>query len=137
MNNQLSLNQPISRMIRKVPEITAIFWIVKLLSTAMGEATADFFVFKINPYLAVCLATVGLLIALLIQFYLHRYRPWAYWLAVVMVAVFGTMAADVLHIQFGVPYFVSTILFAIILVIVFIAWQITEKGNYILAASIP
>jgi uncharacterized membrane-anchored protein len=114
-------------MMRKVPEITAIFWIVKLLSTAMGEATSDFFVFKINPYLAVCLGGVGLLVALLIQFYLPRYRPWAYWLAVVMVAVFGTMAADVLHIQFGVPYLVSTSLFAIILVVVFIVWYKTER----------
>ena len=127
MNYNPNSGQSAPRMMRKVPEITAIFWIVKLLTTAMGEATSDFFVFKINPYLAVCLGAVGLLIALVIQFYLRRYKPWAYWLAVAMVAVFGTMAADVLHIQFKVPYLVSTILFAIILATVFIIWYRVER----------
>jgi uncharacterized membrane-anchored protein len=61
-----------------------------------------------------------------IQFSLPVYRPVAYWFAVVMVAVFGTMAADVLHIQFGVPYFASTALFAVLLVGVFAVWQQTE-----------
>ena len=112
---------------RKVPEITLIFWVVKLLSTAMGEATADFFVFKINPYLAVLLGGVALLIALVIQFSVRRYIAWVYWLTVVMVAIFGTMAADALHIQLHVPYTASTTLFAIILVIIFIFWYKYEK----------
>lgn len=114
------------RTMRKVPEITLIFWVVKLLSTAMGEATSDFFVFKINPYLAVILGGIVLIIALLIQFSVRRYIPWVYWFAVVMVAVFGTMAADVLHIQLVVPYAISTLLFSVCLVIVFIAWYKVE-----------
>jgi uncharacterized membrane-anchored protein len=69
---------------------------------------------------------VGLVIALALQFAAPRYRPWIYWLAVVMVAVFGTMAADVLHIQFGIPYLVSTIFFAIVLTAVFVIWNSTE-----------
>jgi uncharacterized membrane-anchored protein len=57
-----------------------------------------------------------------IQFAASRYIPWVYWLAVAMVAVFGTMAADVLHVEFGVPYIVSMILFAIALTAVFTWW---------------
>jgi uncharacterized membrane-anchored protein len=57
----------------------------------------------------------------------RRYVAWIYWLAVAMVAVFGTMAADVLHIQFGVPYAVSTVFFAIVLAVVFIVWHNSEK----------
>ncbi|MGD0284692.1 MAG: hypothetical protein ABSB12_03820 [Candidatus Saccharimonadales bacterium] len=114
------------RAMRKVPEITLIFWVVKLLSTAMGEATSDFFVFKINPYIAVILGGIVLAVALLIQFSVKHYIPWVYWFAVVMVAVFGTMAADALHIQLGVPYVISTLLFSVCLVIVFIAWYKTE-----------
>ena len=49
-----------------------------------------------------------------------------YWLAVAMVAVFGTMAADVLHVRFGVPYGASTALFAVVLVVVFVAWWRVE-----------
>lgn len=115
------------RIIRKVPEITIFFWIVKLLTTAMGESTSDFLVFKINPYIAVTLGGIGLAIALTLQFSARRYVPWIYWLTVVMVAIFGTMAADVLHIQFGVPYIVSTLLFAVALAIVFVVWQKSEK----------
>lgn len=113
---------------RKVPEITLIFWVVKLLSTAMGEATSDFLVFRINPYLAVTLGGIGLLIALILQFSVNKYVPWRYWFTVVMVAVFGTMAADGLHIQLGVPYAVSTPFFAVILAVVFIVWYLSEKN---------
>ena len=115
------------KSLRKVPEITVVFWVTKLLTTAMGEATSDFTVFKINPYLAVLLGAICLGAALLIQFSLKKYIPWAYWLVVAMVAVFGTMAADALHIQLGIPYIVTTILFAIVLVVVFILWQRSEK----------
>lgn len=114
-------------LLRKVPEITIFFWVVKLLTTAMGESTSDFLVFKINPYVAVTLGAAGFVIALLLQFSVRRYIPWVYWLTVAMVAIFGTMAADVLHIQLGVPYIVSTLLFALSLAIVFVAWQKSEK----------
>lgn len=113
--------------LRKVPEITIFFWIVKLLTTAMGESTSDFLVFKINPYIAVALGFIALAAALLLQFSVRRYIAWVYWLSVAMVAVFGTMAADVLHIQLGVPYILSTLFFAIVLATVFIVWQRSEK----------
>ncbi|HUC95481.1 MAG TPA: hypothetical protein VMR76_00795 [Candidatus Saccharimonadia bacterium] len=121
------MNESLNKVFRKVPEITIIFWVAKLLTTAMGEATSDFFVFKINPYLAVTVGGIILVIALLMQFSVHRYIPWVYWFAVAMVAVFGTMAADALHIQIGIPYIVTTIFFALTLAIVFITWHRTEK----------
>ena len=92
----------------------------------MGESTSDYLVFRINPYIAVILGGIGLTIVLILQFYVRKYIPWVYWLAVTMVAIFGTMAADVLHIQFGVPYIVSTLFFAVILTAVFIVWKRTE-----------
>ncbi|HUY75647.1 MAG TPA: hypothetical protein VMV29_02680 [Ktedonobacterales bacterium] len=111
----------------KVPEVTVAFWIVKLLTTAMGESTSDYLVYHINPYVAVVAGGVGLVVALILQFAVRRYIPWVYWLAVIMVAIFGTMAADVLHVVLGVPYLDSTIGFAITLAAVFILWYVTEK----------
>jgi uncharacterized membrane-anchored protein len=110
----------------KVPRITVYFWIIKILTTALGEATSDYLVHRFNPYLAVVGGFVAFVIAMAIQFGVSGYVPWAYWLAVVMVAVFGTMAADVLHVEFGVPYIASTIGFAIALTVVFVAWYRTE-----------
>src|SRR6201995_2327205 len=112
---------------RRVPEVTVYFWAIKALSTAMGESTSDYLVHAMAPELAVVLGFVGFVIALAIQFSRRRYIAWAYWLAVVGVGVFGTMAADVLHVGFGVPYVASSVLYGAVLVAVFVAWKRTEK----------
>jgi uncharacterized membrane-anchored protein len=115
-----------TKMLRKVPEITAIFWIAKILTTAMGESTSDFLANTISPYLAVALGFAVLVIALALQLRARKYIPWVYWFAVAMVAVFGTMTADVLHKQFGVPYWLSTSFFAVVLTCVFAVWYKVE-----------
>ena len=111
----------------KVPEITVFFWIIKLLTTAMGEATSDYLVHIFNPITAVILGGLGLGLALIMQFLVRRYVVWIYWLAVAMVAIFGTMAADVLHVGLGIPYIVSSLFFAVALVIIFVAWYSSER----------
>lgn len=120
------MNQLTAKTLRKVPEVTAIFWVAKLLTTAMGESISDWIVFKINPYVAVAGGAVALAIALGLQFYVRKYVAWVYWLAAAMVAVFGTMAADAVHIQLGVPYAVSSVVFALGLAVVFTAWYKVE-----------
>src|ERR1700681_3565062 len=87
----------VMRALRKVPEITVYFWIIKLLTTAMGEVTSDYLAHLLNPIIAVAIGGIGLVAALVLQFSVRRYVAWIYWLAAAMVAVFGTMAADVLH----------------------------------------
>jgi uncharacterized membrane-anchored protein len=114
------------RALSKVPEITVYFWIVKILTTFVGEATSDYLVHTINPYVAVGLGFVGFVAALAAQFATRRYVPWIYWSTVAMVAVFGTMAADVLHVAIGVPYVDSTALFLVVLAVVFLVWYRSE-----------
>jgi uncharacterized membrane-anchored protein len=110
----------------RVPLITAYFWIVKGLSTAMGESTSDFLVHKIHPVPAVLLGFTGFVIALTLQLAMGHYNAWTYWFAVVMVGVFGTMAADVLHVGLGVPYIASALLYGVVLAAVFVLWQRVE-----------
>jgi len=109
-----------------VPLITAYFWIIKLLTTAMGEATSDYMVRTINPVIAVLFGFTAFVIAMVLQFRAKRYVAWTYWLAVAMVAVFGTQAADVLHIKFHVPYAASTAFYAVVLTVIFIVWYRVE-----------
>jgi len=112
----------------RVPgKITGYFWIVKVLTTALGESTSDYLVHTISPYIAVGLGGIGLVAALILQFSARRYVAWIYWLAIVMVAVAGTMAADVMHIEFGIPYLVSSALFTVVLAVVFAVWYASEK----------
>lgn len=115
-----------NRTLVKVPELTALFWITKLLTTAMGESTSDYFVAAVNPVVAVGIGTLVLLAVVAFQITRDRYIPWIYWLAVLLVAIVGTMAADVLHKQFGVTYGISSAFFAIVLVVIFTAWQRVE-----------
>ena len=110
----------------RVPQITVYFWVIKALSTALGESTSDYLVHRIHPVPAVLLGFTGFVIALALQFSMRRYVAWTYWFAVVMVGVFGTMAADVLHVGFHVPYIASSLLYAIVLAAVFFTWQRTE-----------
>jgi uncharacterized membrane-anchored protein len=110
----------------RVPDVTLAFWLAKALSTALGEATSDYSVHVIEPVIAVLLGFVAFLLSLTLQLAMRRYVPWTYWLAVVMVGTFGTMAADVLHVALGVPYAVSTVLYAIALVAVFGLWRAVE-----------
>jgi uncharacterized membrane-anchored protein len=115
------------RTLTKVPAITPYFWIIKLLTTAMGEATADYLDHWLPPVLAGTLAGIGLIVALVLQFTVRRYVAWWYWFAVVMVAIFGTMAADGLHVELGLPYLVTAPLYAAVLVVVFVGWHMSEK----------
>ena len=118
---------PAAQAASKVPQITVFFWIIKILTTAQGEATSDYLVYKIDPFIAAGLAFVALVVALAIQFRATQYVAWRYWLAVDLVAIFGTMAADGLHIKLHVPYAASTAFFAIVLTVVFAAWYLTER----------
>lgn len=104
------------------PTITPSFWGLKILTTAMGEATSDYFVHHFDPRVAVVGAAVVFAIVLWWQLRWPAYQTGIYWLAVVMVSVFGTMCADVVHVEFGVPYAVSAIAFALILALVFWLW---------------
>ena len=110
----------------RVPQVTATFWIVKALSTAMGESTSDYLVHALAPEVAVVLGFGAFCAALVLQFKMTRYVAVTYWLAVVMVGTFGTMAADVLHVGLGVPYAASTVFYAAVLVAVFAVWHRVE-----------
>lgn len=111
----------------KVPEVDVYFWIIKLLTTAMGEAASDYLVFHMNPYIAVGIGFVSFIAAMILQLWVKKFIPWIYWLNAAMVALFGTMVADVMHVVMHIPYAVSSSMFAVTLAIVFSVWYISEK----------
>ncbi|MDQ1661378.1 MAG: hypothetical protein QOJ68_1358 [Blastococcus sp.] len=109
----------------KVPEITVLFWIIKILTTGTGEAASDWLA-SVSLVLAGGLGALGFVVSMWVQFRTRRYVPAAYWFAVLMVAVFGTMAADALHKIIGIPYVITTAFYAVALAVVFALWQRTE-----------
>ncbi|WP_308166297.1 COG4705 family protein [Nocardia albiluteola] len=111
----------------KVPEITALFWVIKVLSTGMGETFSDFLVSHLPPGIAVGGAVLALIVSLIAQFRSRRYVAWIYWSAVVMVSICGTMVADIVDFVVGIPLLLSTVIFAALLAMVFGAWYASEK----------
>jgi uncharacterized membrane-anchored protein len=107
--------------------VTLLFWVTKVLTTGMGETTSDFLATHLDQMVAVGLGGIAFVAALALQLSARRYTAWIYWTAVVMVSVFGTMAADVLHVGLGIPYAVSTAFYAVVLAAVLTAWYLTER----------
>lgn len=118
----------------KVPAITMIFWLAKLISTMLGESASDFstqLFGQTNQTLGE-LFTVGwsfslFLIFLSLQMHTNKYQPIFYWNSVGLLAVFGTFSADTLKSLTGLHYVETTLIFAALLIIFFAAWYITTK----------
>jgi uncharacterized membrane-anchored protein len=109
----------------KVPQIAAAFWALKLLTTGMGEAMSDAMGQK-NVPIAAAIGIFGLWLALWLQLRQREYRAPYYWFAVMMVAIFGTMAADGIHDGANIPYSVTTPAFALITGLIFLLWYRSE-----------
>ncbi|MDT5297302.1 MAG: hypothetical protein QOG79_544 [Mycobacterium sp.] len=109
----------------KVSDVTPSFWVLKLLTTALGEAASDYL---LGAYRGVGLAVgvIGFAVALTLQLRATRYHPAVYWATVAMVAVAGTMAADLVHGELGVPLAASTIACALGVALTFWVWHRVE-----------
>ena len=121
----------------KVPNMTVYFWIVKIITTALGEAVSDYLVNAISPEVAVVIGFVGFAAAMALQFRVRTYVAGVYWLAALMVSIFGTMAADVAHVGLGIPYAVSAVICASALVVVFVVWNRYEGTLSIHSITTP
>lgn len=112
----------------KVPLITATFWVIKVLSTTVGETFADFL--SVNVGLGPAITDVAMLavlaVALTIQLRTTKYTPWIYWLCVVLVSIVGTQITDFFTDTLGVSLYLSTAVFSVILAIVFTIWYRQE-----------
>jgi uncharacterized membrane-anchored protein len=109
----------------KVPEVTFLFWVIKLLTTAGGEAVSDFLV--PHGYLLTGVAEVAVFaVAVVCQFSTRRYVAAAYWFLALAIAIFGTGAADFMHLIIGIPYGGTSAFWAIVLAVIFWLWYRSE-----------
>ena len=116
-------------MLNKVPEVTLIFWVIKVLATTVGETAADFLNVDLGLGLSITSVIMAVLlsIALVVQFRLRKYTPAVYWLAVVLISVVGTLITDNLTDNLGVPLWITTLVFAVALAATFTVWARLEK----------
>ncbi|MGY3884945.1 membrane protein [Aeromonas aquatica] len=114
----------VTTLANKVPEVTLIFWIIKMMSTTVGETAADYLIFQQHLGLTLTSALMGtlLVVVLALQIKAVRYEPWRYWLAVVLVSIFGTLLTDNLTDRVGIPLWLSTSVFTLLLLVTFAIW---------------
>jgi uncharacterized membrane-anchored protein len=129
------VDRPFRRLLSTVPEVTIFFWIVKILSAAVGETLADL----VGPELTLTAAVSGVLLggALVVQFHIRRYVPGVYWAVVVLAAVVGTLIPDDLMIDWSVSPTAAAIAFAVALAATYAAWYAIEKTLSIHTVDTP
>ena len=120
---------PAGTMANKVPEVTVIFWIIKIMSTTVGETGADYLAVRVGLGTALTAAIMGALLIVMLGLQLHarRYEPWIYWTTVVLVSIVGTQITDVLTDSLGVSLYASTCAFAVALALAFAIWFAVER----------
>ncbi len=117
------------KMLNKVPAVTLVFWIIKIMATTVGETAADFLSVNLNLGLTNTSYIMAglLLVALVFQLRANRYVPALYWTVVVFISVVGTLISDNLVDNMGVSLLTTTIIFGTSLVVVFVLWYAREK----------
>jgi uncharacterized membrane-anchored protein len=102
-----------SHMLNKVPEVTLAFWIIKIMSTTVGETGADYLAVHVGLGTAITdgIMLAALIVSLLLQLRAREYVPWRYWLTVVLVSVVGTQLS----------------VFAVALALTFAIWYASER----------
>ena len=116
--------------LNKVPEVTLSFWVIKIMSTTVGETGADFLAVNAGFGQNMTRAMMGALLiaALFIQLNTRRYTPWIYWLTVVLISVVGTQITDLLTDGMGISLYASTSAFAVSLAGIFAVWFWVERS---------
>ena len=116
-------------MLNKVPEVTLIFWTIKIMSTTVGETGADYLAVHVGLGTMVTglLTTSLLIVSMIVQLRMGRYIPWIYWLTVVLVSIVGTQITDALTDRLEISLYVSTAVFAILLAGIFSVWYAMER----------
>ncbi|MCL8251728.1 hypothetical protein AERO_10065 [Aeromicrobium fastidiosum] len=116
-------------LLNKVPQVTVLFWVVKILSTTVGETAADFLNSNVGLGLSATTALMAVLLAvvLVVQFSAKKYVPVVYWLAVVLISVVGTLFSDNLVDNYGVSLWTTSAIFGACLIASFVAWYRSEK----------
>jgi uncharacterized membrane-anchored protein len=135
-----SMNRPLDReALSKVPEVTLVFWIVKIAATTLGETGGDSITMTLNwGYLAGTLLFLGLLIVLVIaQIVAERFHPFLYWATIVASTTFGTTMADFADRSLGIGYTGGSLLLFTCLMAILGLWYWSQGTISVNTVSTP
>ncbi|WP_372028083.1 hypothetical protein [Pseudomonas kurunegalensis] len=124
------MNDSSKGWLNKVPEVTLSFWVIKIMSTTVGETFADFLAVDVGWGLVITSAVMAVLLAgaLALQLRKRMCEPWIYWLCVVLVSILGTQITDILTDELDVSLYASTAVFSVLLAANFVVWYAVERN---------
>ncbi len=113
--------------ISKVPEVTFLFWVLKIFATTLGETAGDSVSMSMNLGYVVGTAIFGVLfiIAVLVQIKAHQFHPYVYWITIITTTTVGTTIADYATRDLGIGYAGGTSLLLALLLLSLLTWYRT------------
>jgi uncharacterized membrane-anchored protein len=114
----------------KIPELTALFWLMKITATTLGETGGDLFsmTLKIGYLISVIIFLAFFITVVTTQLAVKSYIPIIYWLVIVATSTVGTTMSDYMDRTLELGYTTGTIILISILLLILFIWKITEKS---------
>lgn len=106
----------------RVPELTAVFWVTKTLITGTSEWWPDYMYGRFGLVAVSSVLGAVLVAALALQFIVHRYHAWIFWLAFAVISVAGKEAANGLH-RAALPFVVVAVFWLVVLAVILVVWR--------------
>src|SRR6201984_2311813 len=134
------MNETIRRdVLSKVPEVTLVFWIIKIAATTLGETGGDTLTMTLDwSYLSATALFVCLLTALVAtQIVAKRFHPVLYWATIVASTTFGTTMADFADRSLGIGYTGGSGLLLFCLIAVLALWYRSQGTISVNTVSTP
>jgi uncharacterized membrane-anchored protein len=112
------------RVLRKLPHVTVLFWVLKIVATTLGETGGDLLAQTLGVgYLVSTLIFFGLLVvALIVQLRADRFHPAVYWTVIALTSTAGTTLSDFMNRTGRIGYTGGALILSTGLAIVFLAW---------------
>lgn len=109
----------------KVPEVTILFWVIKIFATTLGETGGDAFSMSLDlGYLvSTGIFAVIFLAAVIVQIRAHKFHPVIYWITIIATTTVGTTLADFADRSLGIGYAGGSALLFVLLMASLFTWK--------------
>lgn len=133
-------------VMKKLPEVTLAFWIMKIAATTLGETAGDLFAqtFKVGYFLTTIALFLIFVVTLVVQLRSRRYNPFFYWTVILSTSMAGTTMSDFMNRDasqkylakgatslgwgpqgLGLGYPVGAAILVTLLIAIFVGWKLT------------
>jgi len=115
---------------KKIPEITILFWIMKICATTLGETAGDLLSMTMSVGYAISslILISFFIVTLIIQLLSKKYNPAIYWLVILSTSTAGTTMSDYMDRTLGLGYAMGSTILIVILLLIFTLWRVSEKS---------